>query len=131
MGCHLPHRTVCVRRQAVDNALMSLTLREADYGTTATVRPGEAIALELAENPTTGYRWHVEVTGDALAQTSATYTPAAAGIGAGGQRATTFTAVRPGTSVIRASLRRPWESSDKALQDYEVRVNVKGEHDDE
>jgi inhibitor of cysteine peptidase len=102
---------------------MMRTLNEADDGQTTTIRPGEAIALELPENPTTGYRWTVELSGDALAQAASTYMPGA-GIGAGGQRSTTFTALRPGTTVIRASLRRPWEAPDRTLKTFEATVHV-------
>src|SRR6185369_14573607 len=57
-----------------------MQLTERDNGAEITVHRTEEIIIALPENPTTGYRWAVEATGDALALTSADYAPAATAV---------------------------------------------------
>jgi len=103
-----------------------MQLTERDNGAAITVRRAEEIVIALPENPTTGYRWAVEATGDALALTSADFAPATTAIGSGGKRTMRFIAQRPGTSTIHAQLRRAWEDPKAAINAYTVTIAVTG-----
>jgi inhibitor of cysteine peptidase len=109
---------------------VTVLLSEVDHGTSVCVRISEEVVLELQENPTTGYRWTIETSGEALRQLAPTYAPAPnAEIGGGGKRTVRFIAVRAGTSEIRAVLRRSWEQQDGSLSTYAVKIKVEGEPD--
>src|ERR1700677_145662 len=91
---------------------------------------GDEVHLHLSENPTTGYRWHLETTGDGAVDRldDALDAPqqepgVATKMGSGGIRRWTFAAAREGTVVLRAELRRPLGSD--AANVYEATVNVK------
>jgi inhibitor of cysteine peptidase len=103
-----------------------MRLTEQDNGAEITVRKAEEIIIALPENPTTGYRWSVEASGDALALDSADYAPATTAVGAGGKRTMRFIAQRPGTSTIHAQLRRSWEDPKAAINAYTVTIAVTG-----
>lgn len=88
-----------------------MELTERNSGERVTVRAGEPVTLVLAENPTTGYRWHPdEMAG--LELVADTYDGPAEPRGAAGARRFTFTARRPGPLRLRIGLRRSWESTD-------------------
>jgi inhibitor of cysteine peptidase len=101
-------------------------LTEHDNGAEITVQRAEEIIIALPENPTTGYRWAVETSGNALAFTSADFAPATTAIGAGGKRTMRFIAQRPGTSTIHAQLRRAWDDPKAAINAYTVTIAVTG-----
>lgn len=85
---------------------------------------GEELRFDLPENPTTGYRWQLQVTGDTLHErTPPSYAPATTAIGAGGTRTFRFIATQPGTATIRATLARVWEP-DHPLQDHLFTVHI-------
>jgi inhibitor of cysteine peptidase len=100
------------------------TLRNLDHLGPVEMCVGEELVLELAENPTTGYRWSVQVSGDVLLELMpATYAGAGTGIGAGGRRTFRFNAMRPGTASVRATLCRSWEL-DHPLRDHIVSIRI-------
>ena len=106
---------------------MTIRLREADNGASKRVRIAEEVVLELQESPSTGYRWAIETTGDAV-EIESTFIPLSeAGIGGGGQRVVRFVAAHPGTAEIRAMLRRAWEPPEKSLKQYAVTITVEGD----
>jgi len=111
---------------------MTVLVTDVDRSSTVSVPLSEEVVLELEENPTTGYRWTIETTGDAVKELASTYTPSpAAGIGGGGRRIVRFLATRPGTTSIRAALRRPWEQPDRSINQYAITITVAGAVDDE
>ena len=81
---------------------------------------GDELQIELGENPTTGYRWHVADAGDVLEETDAQYARAGTGVGAGGRRTLSFRAVRAGTGRLRLRLMRDEAATDR----FEVTVHV-------
>jgi len=111
---------------------MALHLRESDNGTSVRVPLSEEVVLELEENPTTGYRWMIETTGDAVNEIESNYVPSpGAAIGGGGRRAIRFIAAHPGTAEIRAALRRSWEPPERSLKQFTVTIHVEGDPDDQ
>jgi inhibitor of cysteine peptidase len=105
---------------------MTLHLREADNGTSVRVPLSEEVVLELVENPTTGYRWTIETTGDAVKEVESAYVPSSAAIGGGGRSVFRFIAERRGTAEIHAALRRPWETLDHTLNQFTVTITIEG-----
>jgi inhibitor of cysteine peptidase len=109
---------------------MTLHLRESDNGTSVRVPLSEEVVLELEENPTTGYRWMIETTGDAVSEIESNYVPSSGtAIGGGGRRSVRFIAARPGTTEIRAALRRSWEPPERSLKQFAVTIHVEGDSD--
>ncbi|HXH39670.1 MAG TPA: protease inhibitor I42 family protein [Thermoanaerobaculia bacterium] len=110
---------------------MTILLSEVDRTSTVSVPLSEEVVLELEENPSTGYRWTIETTGESVEQLASTFTPSpSAGIGGGGRRVVRFLASRPGTTTIRAALRRTWEQSDRMIKQYAVTITVEGADDE-
>jgi inhibitor of cysteine peptidase len=109
---------------------MTVLLSDIDRSSTVSVPLSEEVVLELQENPSTGYRWTIETTGESVTELASTYAPLpSAGIGGGGRRIVRFLATRPGTTSIRAALRRPWEQPDRTINQYVVTINVAGSDD--
>jgi inhibitor of cysteine peptidase len=106
---------------------MTLHLREADNGTSVRVPLSEEIVLELEENPTTGYRWVIETTGDAVEEIESSYVASSSAIGGGGHRSVRFIATHPGTSEIRAAQRRSWEPPNRNLKQFAATIHVEGD----
>jgi inhibitor of cysteine peptidase len=76
----------------------------------ATVHVGDTLVLRLAETPSTGFTWTIDVTGTAIELASDTRTanpdPRP---GAPGQRVFVLNATAPGHADVSATLARPWE----------------------
>jgi len=80
-----------------------MELTQGDSGGRRTTRVGEELNVVLAENPTTGYRWHSEIDARTLQQTGDRYEGSAGPRGAGGIRRLTFKVLRPGPVHLRGS----------------------------
>jgi inhibitor of cysteine peptidase len=109
---------------------MTLRLSETDNGAAKRARLAEEVVLELQESPSTGYRWAIETTGDAVTEIESTFIPLSdAGIGGGGQRLVRFVAAHPGSAEIRAVLRRAWEPPGRNLNYCAITITVEGDSD--
>jgi inhibitor of cysteine peptidase len=109
---------------------MTVLLSDVDQSSTVSVPLSEEVVLELEENPSTGYRWTFEATGESVKELASTYIPSPTGvIGGGGHRIFRFLATRPGTTSIRAALRRTWEQPDRTIKQYAITVTVTGADD--
>jgi inhibitor of cysteine peptidase len=93
-----------------------------DSGSRRAVRVGDEIEVVLPENPTTGYRWHVEIDPEALRQANDHYKGATTPRGAPGIRVMTFQALRPGHALLRLVKRRAWEV--QSSDEFEVHLDV-------
>ena len=81
-------------------------------------------ALVLDENPTTGYRWALDVD-PGLRMISSDYTPrSGAGIGGGGKRQFVLVADAPGQFHAHAKLWRHWLGDASALKHCEIAVRA-------
>lgn len=88
---------------------------------------GDKIRVKLCSNPTTGFRWEYEITGDIVLQEE-DYDfeePEGDGVtGAGGKEVWTFEAIEKGTTKVRMEYSRPWEGGEQAEWTYTVTVSV-------
>jgi inhibitor of cysteine peptidase len=106
-------------------AAAMLTFSENDDGRTAEVRVGETVAVTLAENASTGYRWTVDrLDADFVRQLSAESRNPAKPIGAPGTIVFTFEAVKAGTGEIAFKYWRSWEGDTSVTKRFRVRLSV-------
>lgn len=89
------------------------------------VKKGEKFAIELGENPSTGFQWGVDVSkGRAEFNYSSFKRPKGPmAVGAGGKRKFVFTATEAGDVEITAEYKRAWEG--EAAQTQKFKVSVK------
>lgn len=89
-----------------------VTIDQTRNGSTAAVRVGEAFSVQLPENPTTGYRWHLRPVADPAVHLSQDEFKGRQGAyGAGGIRHWTFQIDRPTTATLELELRPPGEQT--------------------
>jgi inhibitor of cysteine peptidase len=99
----------------------------ADHGRSFTARVGDDIVVELPEQPTTGYRWHVDEPKGALVLEADRFSAEeGAAIGGGGTRMFTFRAARPGAARLRLRLYREWEAESAPLEELSALIDVGG-----
>ncbi len=102
----------------------SLIFTESTVGNRVTVPTQQAFEIHLRENPTTGYRWQLDLD-DGVALMSSDYTPSHPGnFGGGGLRRFVLSADRPGEFGIRAILRRKWEPEAAAVERREFYITA-------
>jgi inhibitor of cysteine peptidase len=106
------------------------TLTAADDGATVDVGPGDEVVVELAENATTGFRWHVERLDGPATLESDGYAPAGspvrapgqapppsdAVVGAGGTRQFRVRIDGPGTVELVLRLWREWAGDESVIE---------------
>jgi inhibitor of cysteine peptidase len=106
--------------------MSTITLTRADDGGTVDARVGDAVAVRLEENPTTGFKWALEPAGDdVLTPDGSDYvrSPNSA-VGGGGERVFTFKAAKAGSTTIRLKLWRAWEGEKSTTSTFTVTVRV-------
>jgi inhibitor of cysteine peptidase len=106
--------------------MVQTTLTTGDDGRAIDVRYEETLRIELAETPTAGYHWQLEVIGPAIADVVRSgYAPAVdARIGGGGIRTFELRAQKRGTTRVRLMLGREWEKSTPPVKQFEITINV-------
>ena len=105
--------------------MAAIVVTEADLGRQVTARVGDAVVVQLPENPTTGFRWALaSPQGDVLDLVHDDFqTSVRAGVGAGGLRVFHFGATREGSGRIELKLARAWESGPpKTVFSVDVKV---------
>jgi inhibitor of cysteine peptidase len=92
-----------------------------------TLAVGETMAVRLAENPTTGYRWTSDGAGDRLVEVDSTFEPPQSRdkVGAGGTRVLRFRAAQVGRVTLVLRYARPWETGPAAGQ-RALQVEIQG-----
>ncbi len=88
---------------------------------------GDKISVVLCSNPTTGFEWSYELSGDtALKEEDHDFeAPEGDAIGAAGKETWTFEASEKGTTVINMAYSQPWEGGMKGEWQYKIDVVVK------
>jgi predicted secreted protein len=105
-------------------AISSLT--ETDADTIRSAHVGDKVELRLPENPSTGYRWSIDITPSSGATiNSSDWDPAGAGLGAIGIRKFIITTNEAGTLTIHAKLWRKWEGENSMTQRREFTLQVR------
>ncbi|MDE3177953.1 MAG: protease inhibitor I42 family protein [Pseudomonadota bacterium] len=97
---------------------------ESRDGATVELAVGEEFEVELAENPTTGYRWFLDDPHSAsLSATGDAFEAGGDARGAPGRRRLRFRAEQAGELRLQFHNRRSWEAS--AARNFEISVRVK------
>jgi inhibitor of cysteine peptidase len=99
-----------------------VNLTQEDSGGTRSIRVGDEITVVLAENPTTGYRWHADIDTDRLQLTADDYEGPERPVGAAGMRRLTFAPLQPGQTRLHLVKRRSWEQT--AVAEFDVSLDV-------
>lgn len=106
-------------------AMADIVISEADLGREVAARVGDALVVQLPENPTTGFRWGLaSPKSDVLDLAREEFQASSqAGVGAGGLRVFRFDAKRTGSARIELKLARAWEhAAPKAAFGVDVKV---------
>ena len=101
-----------------------MNLTQDNAGQRLSVRVGETVSIALAENPTTGYRWHADIDPTRLQQTEDSYDGPSEPRGAGGIRRLTFTTLRAGPTHLKLVQRRSWENAGSADFDLDLDIQT-------
>jgi putative hemolysin/predicted secreted protein len=103
-----------------------VTLTETEKGITEDIAQGTRFAVQLRENPTTGFGWNATVTSGLEIQSSDYQQDRAAEgmVGVGGTRTWVIVAKDLGTQTFSASYRRSWEAVTGNETAYGVNINV-------
>lgn len=112
----------CIESKTVSQ----LTITQADRDKTFTVRRGDAIAINLAENPTTGYRWALDkIDSQKLELQNSEFSISEnAGIGGGGERSFTFRTKATGIARLLLKEWRPWSGDRSIIQRFNVTFEI-------
>ena len=102
------------------------TFKLQDNGHSVAVVVGDRLTIELAENPTTGYRWRTPAPlGAALVLDSDEFVPASgSAIGGGGFRRFVFAVKSAGTITLHTANVRAWEKDAAGAATYTLTVVV-------
>jgi inhibitor of cysteine peptidase len=125
-----PRRASEADRPSNDTAVTTIELTSADDGRSLRATPGDEIVVLLAENATTGYRWHGQVHGEAVALEADGYRPSPPPesselvFGRGGQRVFRFDVLTVGSAVLDLKLWREWEGESSVLERVSVTVEA-------
>ncbi len=87
----------------------------------------DKITVTLCANPSTGFEWDYEMTGDDILKLEDHdfEEPDGDVVGAAGKEVWTFETIRSGTCEVRMEYSRPWEGGEKAEWTYIMTVTVK------
>lgn len=105
--------------------MADIVVSEADLGRQVVARVGDALVVQLSENPTTGFRWALaSPDSDVLELTRDEFQASEqAGVGAGGLRVFRFATKGAGSARIEFKLARAWEAAPpNALFSVDVKV---------
>lgn len=100
-----------------------MIITERDHGRSFDVKVRDVITVRLKENPTTGYRWSVQIA-HGLEQTSDNF-EASDAIGSEGVRVFKFRTISVGSSDLRLKKLREWEGEGSVIDRFNVKIIVK------
>lgn len=120
IGSHAAGGEIASEQPRAHQDVAMLTLTATDNGKTVTGRVGDEIAVELSENPTTGFVWMVDSSdNEHFTEVTTEFTPARGDLlGAGGQRRFVFRLEKVGEARISLNLKRDWEGGKTTAADH-------------
>ena len=88
---------------------------------------GDKLYIELCSNPTTGFEWSYEISGDvAVKEEDHDFQEPESDVpGAAGKETWTFEAVGKGTTIINMEYSQPWDGGIKGEWRYTINIVVK------
>ena len=91
------------------------------------VEPGDKIYVKLCSNPTTGFEWSYEMSGDvAVKEEDHDFQEPESDLpGAAGKETWTFEAIEKGNTIINMEYSQPWDGGTKKEWTYTINVVVK------
>ena len=102
-----------------------VTVTEADAGATVKLQVGQAVAVRLAENASTGYRWAIDATDTKLVEPSEPQPSSPGGaVGSGRLVPWTFTARSPGATTVTLKLWRHWDGDASIIQRFRFELII-------
>lgn len=106
-----------------------LEITQAMNSRKADVAVGDEFAIELAENPTTGYRWQIqEMDKSAFEVLEDAFSPASGAVGAGGIRRWLIRARLPGDFHVAFEKKRSWEA--RGVESFTVKIATRSGRDE-
>lgn len=104
--------------------MAEITVRAGENGSTVTAAVGDVVKIELAENPTTGFRWQIaSVNSSILRLQSDDFAPSGPPVGSGGLHVFRWAAAGRGNTDVQLELKRSWETA-PAKSTFAIRVSV-------
>ncbi|NMB79323.1 MAG: DUF333 domain-containing protein [Methanomicrobiales archaeon] len=103
-----------------------VTFTDADTGKTSDIPKGSTFAVELAENPTTGFQWNATLSPglELVSDNYQTSQHAEGMVGVGGTRTWIILAKDTGSQKFSAVYKRSWEATTGSENSFVVNVNV-------
>lgn len=117
--------------------MSTITLTKSDNGRSVEARPDDEIVLLLAENATTGFRWHIDRANGILEVAEVPHEagppPADAQVvfGRGGLREFRFRVKEPGIARLELKHWQEWEGERSVVERFVAEVSVSGAHPQE
>lgn len=104
--------------------MVEFLLTADDDGNTIDTRIGDVIVIELAENPTTGFRWAElsDSTPVAELRADAFIPPTGEVIGAPGVRHLEYAVTQAGTVSLHLAYRQEWEPTTPGGETYSIEI---------
>ncbi|MGZ5437409.1 MAG: protease inhibitor I42 family protein [Pyrinomonadaceae bacterium] len=88
-------------------------------------RAGETFIVELEGNPTTGYQWELSEGDEQFRMVEKDYAQPGSGIGAATKERFVIKALKPGSTALTFTYKRPWET--EVLDTKTFRLDVQPE----
>jgi inhibitor of cysteine peptidase len=106
--------------------MAEVALTREDNGRVVVVKAGDAVSVQLAENPTTGYSWAIDSIDARLVEAGApTYHGAGAGLGSGGAKIWRLTARASGKTRVEMKRWRHWEGDASVVERFAITLDIK------
>ena len=103
-------------------------ITEADNGKTVSIATGQSFSIQLASNPTTGYKWRIKSVDRSLGYPKETYKAGGSAVGSGGTQKFTWSTKSPldldGKHVIELEYQRPWAETSPPAKTFKVTVDI-------
>jgi len=90
------------------------------------IEVGDKVYIELCSNPSTGFKWNYDLSGDNVLKEEGYdfKEPDGDVVGASGKEVWTFEAIEKGTTVINMEYSQPWQGGIKGEWTYRINVVV-------